>query len=369
MRPPTRGWTRSCRSTPPDAPSAPLDAALPLPCPPGFVLVHGNVAIRDRELCIAKYEMVDVGGVPTSAPTGTAYAYLNPAEGEVACALLGPDYRLVTNEDWQLVARDVEAVSENWKGYAVGVDGINTGNLRVAVGEASDDDHPCDTPGFTTDFPACQDHASEDFWFKRTHRLGSGELVWDLGGNRTEWVTGSHPEAPRVNICSLTGADQLTFGPAGDYSAGCDVGTPTFYSLRGMGIVEGAGGLRVLRGGSYGLAPDQVHEGVFYANTNPFWDTDHPGIFGLRCVYDPAGGVRIPLSLLPVRTTLATRASHALRIRGAVGSYSLSVVVNGSGGTLVGETWTAGPSPGEDVLAVTDSRGMAMSRFLVVPPP
>ena len=353
---------------------APLDAAVPLLCPDGFVLVPGNPLYGDRDLCVSKYEMVDAAGAATSLPDGTPFPYQNPVEGEAACTALGTGYRLVTNEDWQVIARDVETVAENWRGYGVGVGGLNLGNVGTNVGGASDDAHPCDTVGQTSAHPSCTDHASEDFWFLRTHLLSSGEIIWDLGGNRAEWVTGSHPEVPRVYICALGGADQLAFGPAGDFAAGCPVEAgvpaPTYENARGMGMVEGAGGLRIQRGGSAGLPPGDAHEGLFYANTHPFWDTDHSATFALRCVYDPPAGLPTSLRLLPARTTLATGLSQTLRVRGAVGGTAIRVVVDASGGSLSGNTWTAGSTPGEDVLEVIDSLGLtSRATVRVVSPP
>lgn len=356
-----------------DAFSAP-DAAIPIVCPEGFVLVPGNPLYMDRDFCLSKYEMLDVGGAPRSVPDGAPYPYLNPADGDTACRSLGAGYRLVSNDDWQVIARDIEGVSENWRGYAVGIGGLNLGNVDTNVGGAVDDAHPCDTVGQISAHPSCTDHASADFWYSRTHLLSSGELVWDLGGNRTEWVTGSHPETPRVYICALSGADQLTFGPAGNYMAGCpvEVGdpSPTYDNARGMGMVEGSGGLRIQRGGAAGLPPGDAHEGLFYANTHPFWDTDHPNTFGLRCVYDPATGLASPLRLLPAHTTLATGQSQTLRVHGTSGAVSVRVVTNASGGSLAGLTWTAGSTSGvDDVIEIDDGSAVSQALIHVVPPP
>ncbi len=80
--------------------------------------------------CAARYEMrilddqgdqpVDNAFIADARPTGTPWANVDKSQARVACDALGFGYQLITNVQWQAVARSVEQEPSNWSGGAVG---------------------------------------------------------------------------------------------------------------------------------------------------------------------------------------------------------------------------------------------------------
>lgn len=65
-----------------------------------------------------KYEAKNVGSVPTFQPTGTPWININQIDARAACVAVG--HRLMTNNKWVALARNIESVDQNWNGGVVG---------------------------------------------------------------------------------------------------------------------------------------------------------------------------------------------------------------------------------------------------------
>ncbi|MFO0709378.1 MAG: hypothetical protein U0353_06040 [Sandaracinus sp.] len=333
-------------------------------CPTGFVPVPGNPLYGTADFCIAKYPMRQLAARIASVPTGPLAGIHTPELADAACAALGAGYGLMTNEEHQTVARNIESVAENWSGLGaatgvlhLGLDSVTTG----AVDASADDTNDCAAP-----YLSCRDPSSRDFFHKRTHLLDNGAIVWDLGGVGG-WVLGSHPEIARVNICSLTGADQVTAGPLGDFHSPCapyDTLDPDYVLTRGLGYCEGSGGTRLQRGGA----------GIFYMNNNPFWSTDHPGaMVPYRCVFRPSPAFTVGLSLAPARVTVASGRTQAFSARGGTPPYTITLSDSPSGGSYVTtmSVYTAGATTAvTDTLTLRDATGAVTTAIVrIVPVP
>ena len=117
----------------------------PRKCPSQFVL-----PFVESNFCVAKYEMKlhrlpDGGGVPESRATDDPWTNLTTEEALLACRKMGDGYALITNEQWQLVAKAIESNEDNWQ------DGVIPKGRRVFI-------------------------------------LFGEEVIWDFGGSVREWV-------------------------------------------------------------------------------------------------------------------------------------------------------------------------------------
>lgn len=111
-------------------------------CPANYVPVPSSVAsaVGLSELCVAKYEMkaalndgTDVldgnnNGVALdpslhiaeSRASGTPWGRISSANARSECQNLGDKYHLITLEQWNAIARNIESVGSNWTGGSVG---------------------------------------------------------------------------------------------------------------------------------------------------------------------------------------------------------------------------------------------------------
>jgi hypothetical protein len=157
------------------------EIVLEINCPLGYEKVRANPLVgTNNDFCVAKYEMKDVAGVPTSQPSLTPWTNISQEQAISHCSSLGPNYHLITNEEWMTVARSIETNPVN---YSTNANSFNRGNAYVggALKEASSDDDPCHGTSAS---------CSDTLWNvqKRTHTLSSGGVIWDISGNGWEWV-------------------------------------------------------------------------------------------------------------------------------------------------------------------------------------
>jgi len=287
-------------------------------CPQGYLFVPGSdhPTVNTLGFCVAKYEMRITGitdgslqsytsgvipesranGLPwtrVGSPFGLNMTYSPSSEAahacEYACAEQGVDFKLLSNDQWQTMAWNIEQVSENWSGSAVGVGYLNQGHIDSVPENplaASTDDDPCAGTGQAN----CADPASEDFIQKRTHTLNTGAVIWDLSGNVSEWLS----DAPSVAYKGgpFTCADEELQDPVLNAQL-CPEGP--------YGLDEGAGDFMfgsfpLSRGGSFTYVEDSSTPEL----GKPDYSKNTPGLFsaqtygslsdatnGFRCVYQP----------------------------------------------------------------------------------
>ena len=103
-----------------------------LPCPKDFVPVSTLKGYTSRGFCVAKYEMKknnnSAKAEAISQKRGMPWTRITQGQAIKACQYMGEGYDLITNEEWQTVARHIEKVTANWYGNRVASKGgLNQG--------------------------------------------------------------------------------------------------------------------------------------------------------------------------------------------------------------------------------------------------
>lgn len=257
-------------------------ATAPLGCPSGFVPIASLAAYTQSDFCVAKYESKQAGALAVSQPTGAPWVNITRAEALAACQANGMQYDLISNNEWQTIARGTEMVPANWSGGAVGVgalsNGHSDGSPNLALSASADDDQSCIGTGQTCDLAQWDSQ-------RRTFQLANGSIVWDLGGNVIEWVKDDialdygprNPIALVTNLSPYSNQAKDRFGPAGDYS----VQSTAPYA--GLGLFEPGTAGALMRGGVWYWGPDS---GVFETTLTTAVDSAQDQL-GFRCVFHP----------------------------------------------------------------------------------
>ena len=264
-------------------------------CPENFVGVPSLTDYTTNSFCVMKYEAKNDGsGGAISQAASLPWVNINRNDSITECTDLGGKYDLITNDEWQSIARNIEDVASNWKNDTLGdAGGLSTGHSDNSPGgpraASSDDNNACHETGNTCDGSTWHSQ-------RRTHTLSNGEVVWDIGGNVYEWVKDTNAvnygsnldiaqitDATRPTSGSLSGGTTTTerkakghFGPSGDYT---DLDSDPWGGL-GYGWLKDGNAGGVVRGGSVNLG------GVFTVSlvnsaSSIFYNR------GFRCVYRP----------------------------------------------------------------------------------
>lgn len=275
-------------------------------CPAGYVLVPKNNDYVPYNFCVMKYEAkalttagtVDLDGCneagcttgnwgtlshsPTSVADGLPWRMVSYDTALAECRSLGNNYNLITNAQWQTVARNLELVSANWTTGSLGTGCMFTGNAN---------DLTCGYNGANPEGGTGRNTRARLF-------LSNGQEVWDFSGNMTEWVADPNtfhygPEAMMAGVTLVTHAttgildDQVSraskeqFGPSGTYS-GCNNAGNDYCGI-GNGWLSPANGA-ISRGGNYN---DTFYAGVFMSYLLNGTGGSGSVNTGFRCTYLP----------------------------------------------------------------------------------
>jgi hypothetical protein len=250
-------------------------------CPSNYIRVSYDKKMFDppimKDFCVAKFEMKDVSGTPTSQASGLPWLVTRP-QAKSHCQSLGPKYDLISNQEWMTIARDIELTKENWSSGTVGVGMVNRGhsdNIPPNVLSIIDTNDSYDQT---------LDSIMSNGEQKRTHTLSNGEVIWDFSGNSWEWVDferGGVLDAPP----SCPGASEIN-----DVVCAAYTGTPRYYQPENMGSLtpNSSFGLgyfighspasTLARGGDF---RSNIQSGIYTMNLLD------PGTAGFRCVLRP----------------------------------------------------------------------------------
>ncbi len=205
-------------------------------CPPGYLPVVGGVI---DDFCIAKFEMKpgdfnyhprytapqnvgldgDLGFAnpyyPASVPKGTPWTSLTQREALQVCDRLNDKngsadgrYRLISNTQWQRVAKVIAADGVNWTSGTVDIEGIPRGHSNVGADPAGGDgfDNNLQTAIFlglaaapwngtfdeSASYLGTNDSSGELFEDGQSQarhlRVNGTDFIWDFAGNVAEWV-------------------------------------------------------------------------------------------------------------------------------------------------------------------------------------
>lgn len=262
-----------------------VDSAVSSPsvtCPTNYILVPANTTYFPKQFCVAKYEMKNDGyGTAVSQATGTPWVSIDRPTSRSKCQNLGSGYDMISNDQWQTIARNIASVSSNWDSGTVASGQLNRGHSDTlpasTLAAVTDDNNPCNGTGQT---------CSSSTWDsqRRTHTLSNGNKIWDFAGNVWEWVTNDSNVSNGADgyISTMSGGDirQTRYGAA----SGTICASPSSSPFCGMGhgsfnYTAGA----VLRGGNWSSG---VSTGVFTSNLSDAPTSTNPN-FGFRCVFVP----------------------------------------------------------------------------------
>ena len=190
-------------------------------CPSDYVAVPADGTYTNSSFCLAKFEMKDVAGTATVQAASAPWNSISQGDAITECTDIGGSYDLMTNDQWQTVAQNIERNTTNWSSGAIGTGQLNKGVVGRFFGfgfaASTNDNEGC--TGTDAGIGAC-DLAT---WHeeRRTHELSNGLIIWDIGGNLSEWVKETHsfndgantagPNAFISNVTSTTHSLSVTF--------------------------------------------------------------------------------------------------------------------------------------------------------------
>lgn len=159
-------------------------------CPVGYIVVPGDDFYGTKSFCVMKYEAKRKAGtdlVESKVDGVFADGSGTFADVRKLCQNVGGYFDMISNDEWMTIAANIARTDLNWSGGSVGKGSINRGHSEdypAVPLNASTDDNPC----FGTGKDHCTDPGHLDWSQKRTHSLSNGEILWDISGNRKEWV-------------------------------------------------------------------------------------------------------------------------------------------------------------------------------------
>lgn len=218
-----------------------------------------------------------------SKSSGDPWVDISRAEAERRCSNNGSGYRLISNMEWQNIARNIELVSENW----------SLEHTEIEVGNYLNRGS-FDLGGFGSS-RSSGGGGGGSRWDdeKQTHILFNEEEIWDFSGGVWEMVSDSvsslRADGMRSTddraVYELTGNNKKLFGPKRDYlsvGGGRTFGGDSFRNV-GLGGVELSNIEDVVaRGGA-----SSRDAGVFAVNARIKSGGYSSAPIGFRCVYIP----------------------------------------------------------------------------------
>jgi hypothetical protein len=210
-------------------------------------------------------------------------------------------YRLITNTQWQVAARNLENTGANWTSGTVGSGYLWRGHSDNALGSnttlhtqtfsgslaiSSPRSDTGNSDYFGTGNTATQNGSGTSGWQERRRFVTSnGRSIWDFGGNVWNWVSdnystlGMNPdisadwgEYSNTTNFPVSGVHRLNFAPTG-----------SFNSSQNTGQLYGGSAGAVYRGGSWsytsvvGLFSAILFSGPTHTSSN----------LGFRCAFLP----------------------------------------------------------------------------------
>jgi hypothetical protein len=220
------------------------------------------------DFCVSKYEMKeDDKNTAEAVPEGSPWIDISTSDASDACQRMGVNYRLMTNTDWMVAARNIELSRDNW----------SSGRIRVgSLSHGHSDKQPAEMLAATVDDnDGCyltEESCSGSQWNaqRRTNTLLSGDTVWDFAGNSHEvvdWVVTD-------GKASALGAQMSSWQDLGaEFSVSSNMKLRMFKPL--------GSGLSTIENGIGGYFPGEQGSGGFAQRGGSFGDGINSGIYAL----------------------------------------------------------------------------------------
>lgn len=152
-------------------------------CPFNYAFVSNALMPATPGFCVAKYEAKrGPGDFVLSTDLGVPWKPNTKDDAIIQCsaARLGPGYRLMSNDDWQVLANNVVAKSTNWTNGVVR-NGLLFQGYQILSGQQPE---PVNLGDDCWPNTSCATNSEK----RRSHELLNGQQVWDLAGNAIEIV-------------------------------------------------------------------------------------------------------------------------------------------------------------------------------------
>ncbi len=242
-----------------------------------------NTASKTQDETYKGWRYNDSGGDLSirSYPTPEPITYITQTQAISSCASLGAGYKLITRAEWVTTARETENNTYNWNSGTIYSGSMyrghsdNSPSLSLSVTDTND--------GY---IGTGQNGTSEQ---RRTLKLYTGEIIWDLGGNVWEW----NSDVYNNNTASSLGQSSTGYY---DWNQ-----IPSIYNhLKPVNVnlyyIHGIGRVQCYTGNAYpsGTIHSFASGGHWYGQASgPFaltlaYAPSHPSYhIGFRCSYNP----------------------------------------------------------------------------------
>ncbi len=142
-----------------------------------------NIASKTFDEASGVWQYDNAGGdlSITSGPLNEPIAYISQEQAGLACSLLGDGYKLINRSEWVTIGREIENIAYNWDSGQVYSGKLYTGHsdrgpsYALPVSDVDDG------------YVGTGNSALSGIDQRRTLKLRSDELIWDLSGNLWEW--------------------------------------------------------------------------------------------------------------------------------------------------------------------------------------
>ena len=252
-------------------------------CPDNDVFYSSH----DVQVCVAKFEMKrSESSKAVSKASGKPWMDVTHQEAIDACKKNGEGFDLIDNKTWTLIARDIASNKVNWDKENPYHGSLNIGHSDGIPDEALDasidDENSCYLK---------KEKCNLSRWNlqRRTHKLSSGEVIWDFAGNAAEWIKDTNEkkqiEAPQtyVSFTDFKDSRYMDFGP----DKQCETPQVEFnYCGLGYYWTHDVGRNGIGRSGFWKhKAPFMT--GIFSLGVDVILEKRY-NFMGFRCVYNPA---------------------------------------------------------------------------------
>ena len=273
-------------------------------CPENYIPVPQLSGYTERDFCVMKYEArsederdrryglgydgrsndrrrdedrENYYDRAVSSPDDEPWTQISYDQAKEKCQNNGAAYSLISNDEWQTIARHIESEDENW---SLGRRAVQSGNVLNRG------------MGFSESRGERAGRSSSSYWEenKRSHILPNGEEIWDFSGGVWEMILDSTSslrlsKGDNDYISNLSGTHKDLFGPKNNYRSVSERGRSRRDGYAGLGyaylsdIKEG-----IARGGS-----SQRDLGIFSVTANIQYGSSRTTAraTGFRCVFHP----------------------------------------------------------------------------------